>query len=188
MQGIQVRPLARELRSHMPQLRLNAKINLKKKINTHNKENNQNMFCWGSLQQASSWILTMQQVTGLRRNQTHSKQKPVPEKHHHFLSFLFFFWLHWLIAAAFPSSGIWASPVAVCWLSCPEAYGILGFPGDSRTCLQYRRQDFDPCVGKMPWRRKWLPTPVFLPGEFHGQRSLVGYIHEVGKSQTWLSN
>ena len=28
---------------------------------------------------------------------------------------------------------------------------------------------------KIPWRREWLPTPVFLPGEFHGQRSLVGY-------------
>jgi len=28
----------------------------------------------------------------------------------------------------------------------------------------------------MPWRRKWQPTPVFLPGEFHGERSLVGYI------------
>ena len=32
-----------------------------------------------------------------------------------------------------------------------------------------------PWVGKMPWRREWLPTPVFLPGEFHGWRSLVGY-------------
>jgi len=30
-------------------------------------------------------------------------------------------------------------------------------------------------VGKIPWRSKWLPTPVFLPGEFHGQRSLAGY-------------
>ena len=29
-------------------------------------------------------------------------------------------------------------------------------------------------VGKIPWRRKWLPTPVFLPGESHGQRSLAG--------------
>jgi len=29
--------------------------------------------------------------------------------------------------------------------------------------------------GKIPWRREWLPTPVFLPGEFHGQRSLAGY-------------
>ena len=32
-----------------------------------------------------------------------------------------------------------------------------------------------PGSGRFPWRRKWLPTPVFLPGEFHGQRSLVGY-------------
>ena len=30
-------------------------------------------------------------------------------------------------------------------------------------------------AGKIPWRRKWQPTPVFLPGESHGQRSLVGY-------------
>ena len=35
------------------------------------------------------------------------------------------------------------------------------------------------------WRRKWQPTPVFLPGEFHGQRSLAGYIvHGVTKSRT----
>ena len=33
----------------------------------------------------------------------------------------------------------------------------------------------DPWVGKIPRRRKWQPTPVFLPGEFHGQRNLVGY-------------
>ena len=30
-------------------------------------------------------------------------------------------------------------------------------------------------VGKIPWRRAWQPTPVFLPGESHGQRSLAGY-------------
>ena len=34
---------------------------------------------------------------------------------------------------------------------------------------------FNPWVRKIPWRRKWQPTPVFLPGESHGQRSLVGY-------------
>ena len=34
---------------------------------------------------------------------------------------------------------------------------------------------FDPGVGKIPWRRKWQPTPVLLPGETHGGRSLVGY-------------
>ena len=41
--------------------------------------------------------------------------------------------------------------------------------------LQYRRPGFDPWVGKIPWRRARQPTPVFLPGESHGQRSLVGY-------------
>ena len=34
---------------------------------------------------------------------------------------------------------------------------------------------FDPWVGKIPWKREWQPTLVLLPGEFHGQRSLVGY-------------
>ena len=33
----------------------------------------------------------------------------------------------------------------------------------------------DPWIGKIPWRRKWQPGPVFLPEKFHGQRSLVGY-------------
>ena len=41
---------------------------------------------------------------------------------------------------------------------------------------------------KDPLRRKWQPTPVFLPGESHGQRNLVGYIHGVTKSQTPLSD
>ena len=45
----------------------------------------------------------------------------------------------------------------------------------SRICLQGRRHRFDPWVRKIPWRRKWQPTPVFLPGKSHGQRSLVGY-------------
>ena len=34
---------------------------------------------------------------------------------------------------------------------------------------------FNPWVGKIPWRGEWQPTPVFLPGKFHGKRSLVGY-------------
>ena len=38
-----------------------------------------------------------------------------------------------------------------------------------------QRPGFDPWVGKIPWRREWQPTPVFLSGEFHGQRSLAGY-------------
>ena len=44
-----------------------------------------------------------------------------------------------------------------------------------RVSLQCRRPGIDPWVGKIPWRREWQPTLVFLPGEFHGQRSLMGY-------------
>ena len=52
-----------------------------------------------------------------------------------------------------------------------------------RICLQCRRHGFDLWVGKIPWRRKWQPTAAFLPGESHGQRSLVDYSplgHRVG--------
>ena len=44
-----------------------------------------------------------------------------------------------------------------------------------KICLQCRRHRFDPWVGKIPWGRKQQPTPVFLPGESHGQKSLAGY-------------
>ena len=40
------------------------------------------------------------------------------------------------------------------------------------TCRRYR---FCPLFKKIPWRREWQPTPVFLPGEFHGPRNLAGY-------------
>ena len=42
-----------------------------------------------------------------------------------------------------------------------------------RVCLQFRRPRFDPWVWKIPWKRKWQPIPGFLPGKFHGWRSLV---------------
>ena len=45
----------------------------------------------------------------------------------------------------------------------------------AQSLLQCGRSGFDPWVGKIPWRKKWQPTPVFLPGESHGQRNLVGY-------------
>ena len=41
-------------------------------------------------------------------------------------------------------------------------------------CRRCKRCRFDPWVRKIPWRRKWQPTPVFLSGKSHGQRSLVG--------------
>ena len=64
-------------------------------------------------------------------------------------------------------------------------------PGDPRSkdpicqCRGWKRTGFDPWVEKIPCRREWQPTPVFLPGEFHGQRSLGHYIvHGVSKSRT----
>jgi len=53
------------------------------------------------------------------------------------------------------------------WLSCKESAcnaGDLGWSPGS-----------EPWVKKIPWRRKWKPTPAFLPGKAHGQRSLLGY-------------
>ena len=55
---------------------------------------------------------------------------------------------------------------------------FLGLPwwlrGEESSC-QRRRCDFDPCVGKIPWRRQRQLTPVFLPGKSHAQSSLEGY-------------
>ena len=52
-----------------------------------------------------------------------------------------------------------------------------GFPGgsDGKKYPKRGRPEFDPWVEKILWRREWLPTSVFLPGEFRGQRSLEGY-------------
>ena len=43
---------------------------------------------------------------------------------------------------------------------------------------RYKRCGFSPLVGKIPWRRAWLPTPVFSPRASHGQRSPVGHSQE----------
>ena len=58
---------------------------------------------------------------------------------------------------------------------------LIGFPGRASgkesacQCRRHKRLRFDPWVRKIPWKRAQQPTPVFLPGESHGQRSLVGY-------------
>ena len=63
----------------------------------------------------------------------------------------------------------------------PSVSVFSGFPdgasGKEPTCQgrKYQRHRLHPWVGKIPWRRKWQPTSVFLPGESHGQRSLAGY-------------
>jgi len=54
---------------------------------------------------------------------------------------------------------------------------VSGFPGGSdskESACNTGDPDSIPGLGRFPWRREWQPTPVFLPGESHGQRSLVG--------------
>ena len=80
-----------------------------------------------------------------------------------------------------------------CILS-PHLFNFDGLPrwlsGKESACQCRRRgkHGLDPWVGKTPWRRKWQPILVFLPGESHGQRSLVGYSPWGCKSQTQLSD
>ena len=61
---------------------------------------------------------------------------------------------------------------------CTCCLGIPGGVSGKETACQCRRHkglEFDLWVGKIPWGRKWQPTPVFLPGDAHGQMSLLGY-------------
>ena len=58
--------------------------------------------------------------------------------------------------------------------SLTETWGFPGGSEDKESACQCRRHGFDPWVGKFPGRRAWQFTPVFLPGESHGQRSLAG--------------
>ena len=88
---------------------------------------------------------------------------------------LFFFWfiVRFSISTIFffPPSFSWRfnrssfyyAPVKIWWFR------------QWRIFLQCKRPGFYPCVGKIPWRRNWQATPVLLPGEFQGQRSLAGY-------------
>ena len=66
-----------------------------------------------------------------------------------------------------PEANLWASQVAPL-LKNPPANAE-----DRQGWISWVRKS--PWVEKIPWRRKWQPTPVFLPGESHGQSSLVGY-------------
>ena len=70
-------------------------------------------------------------------------------------------------------------------------YGTLRIPSSltgKESACQCRRCAFDPWVRKIPWRRKWQLTSVFLPGKSYGQRSLAATVHEITKSWTWPRN
>ena len=76
------------------------------------------------------------------------------------------------------------------WVSSsPQVAKVLDFPGSSdgkESACNVGYLGSIPGLGRFPWRREGWPTPVFLPGESHGQWSLT--VHGVAKNQTRLSN
>ena len=75
-----------------------------------------------------------------------------------------------------------------------QRLSISSFPGglvSKESTCQCRRPGFDSWVGKIPWRRKWQPIPVFLVGKSHGERSLAGYRpwgHKESDMTEWLNH
>ena len=87
----------------------------------------------------------------------------------------------WPATAQFPLiSQLFRAPLLTQHIWYPQ--WITGFPGGTNgkepscQCRRHKRHGFDPWVRKILWKRKWQPTPVFLPGESLGQRSLASYI------------
>ena len=75
------------------------------------------------------------------------------------------------------TSRAWIQVLPVVFLVKPCLLFPAGASGKEPSCQCRRRKGrrFNPWVGEIPWSRKWQPTPVFLLGESHGQRNLVGY-------------
>ena len=84
--------------------------------------------------------------------------------------------------SSFSNRAYLSLPTISGFVNCLGINRHLDFPGcasgkkkSTFQCRRHKRPRFNPKVEKIPWRRKWQPYPVFLPGEFHGQRSLMGY-------------
>ena len=74
-------------------------------------------------------------------------------------------------------------------LHSPQIGGASGKESNCQ-CRRCKRHEFDPWIGKIPWRRKWQRTSIFLPGKSHGQRSLARYSpwgHKESETDEWLS-
>ena len=82
-------------------------------------------------------------------------------------------------------------PVIILYICIPFLLGLpKGLSGKASTCQCRSHSELSPWIRKIPWRRKWQPTPVFLPGKFHGQRSWAGYNprgHKESDKPAWLS-
>ena len=77
------------------------------------------------------------------------------------------------------------------WLCYRHYKGLPWWLSGKESTCQCKRCEVDPWSGKISWRRKWQPTPVFSPGEPHGQRRLVGcspWGHKDSDLTQWLNN
>ena len=99
---------------------------------------------------------------------------------------LFFHWVNFLwiwsdtLRISFSLTS-WHNFPKTFWPGCSSAVALEHFPRwccgniSACHCRRKRRYTLDSWVGKIPQRRKWQPAPIFLPGKFHGQKSLAGY-------------
>ena len=82
--------------------------------------------------------------------------------------------VHWVSDAMQPSHPL-SSPSTPAFSLSSIRVRLPWWPRWWRICLPCRRPQFNSWVRKIPWRRTWQPTPVFLPGKSHGQRNLEGF-------------
>ena len=107
----------------------------------------------------------------------------VIQRHSHFLVYFTF------IFHGVPLS-LWTATSYFFTCFCSSQGSSWGFPGDTSgkeptcQCRRRKKHGLDPWIEKVSWRRAQRPTPVFLPGESSGQRSLVGYSPWVAESDT----
>ena len=78
------------------------------------------------------------------------------------MTYMAFHYFHWIV---------WMDILRLC----RHRLGLPWWLSSKVPTCQCRKCRFNPWVGKMPWRRKWQLTPVFLPGKSHGQRSLLDH-------------
>ena len=99
------------------------------------------------------------------------------ESYIHFI-YLFIYLFIWLLIPRFLSLSLSLSLSLFFFFALGVFEGIPRWCNSKEStcqCRRYKRHSFNTWVRKIPWRRKWQTTPVFLPGKSHGQRSLVGY-------------
>ena len=104
----------------------------------------------------------------------------------HLFTYLHVIFISSLVRCLFRSFAHFKTGLLIFWLlidvlsTVPPGKSLffLAMPGGSEgksICMQCRRPGFNPWVRKIPWRRKWQPTPVLLSGKSHGRKSLIGY-------------